>query len=188
MKHIILDLETLSTENNALILSIGAVLIDSDSLCIVEHFYETIDLKSSMEFPFHISSSTLEWWFNQSKEAIGSTFLTTRNRFSVLEVLTHFHNWCKNINGPWVIWGNSDSFDCTILENAYKIVNLTCPFNYLQFRDFRTMRALFAHLKNIDDEDTDLILHNALDDAKWEAKYLIQIIKVLKEHVKINEF
>ena len=211
MKHVILDLETLSVESNALILSIGAVILDPEKEEITEKLYIPIDLESSMKYSFKIDASTLNWWFRQSKEAIQSTFVESKDSYTIEKALLKFKNfvwkgyhelcreaWDGVINTDSCIWGNGSSFDCVILENAYKITGIGCPFNFRQFRDFRTIRSMF---KNMDQNflieiakvnflcESELITHNALNDAIWEARYLQCVIKHLKKYgVSIEEF
>lgn len=193
MKHIILDLETLSTENTALIVSIGAVVIEPNRELITTQFYTPIDLESSMQYPFKIDASTLKWWFQQCDDAIKSTFVEQKHLYTITESLIKFTNLCVDLNDDFCVWGNSDSFDNVILENAYKIIGLECPFKYNQFRDFRTMRKLFNDMTLGFKEEMNYIregtLHCALDDAIWEAKCLMLIIKHLKKmNINVLEF
>jgi len=190
MKHIVLDLETLSTENNALILSIGAVKIKTgDENKIEEKFYRIINLESSMKYDFHISAGTLKWWFSMDKKLIEKTFTGIEEEpVSIENALNDFSTFC-NIDERLLIWGNSNSFDCTIIENAYKTLGLPCPFMFYQTRDFRTMKALFKSMSpefslKLDNlhysAECSLIAHNALDDAILEAEILLLIIGHLK--------
>lgn len=193
MKHIVLYLKTLSTDNNALIIAIAAVLIEPKKERIIKQFYTPIDLESSMQYNFKIDASTLKWWFQQSDNTIKSTFVEQKHLYIITEALIKFIKFCDDIEEEFCIWGKSASFDCTILDNAYKTVGLECPFTYKQFIDFRTLRALFKDMTCGFREETMMIregtLHCALDDAIWEAKYLMLIIKHLnKLGVHIEEF
>ena len=59
------------------------------------------------------------------------------------------------------IWANSPSFDCIILENAYKSCNLEIPWKFWNLRDCRTV----YDLGKINLKSVSAVKHNALDDC-----------------------
>lgn len=64
MSDIMVDLETLGTTADAVILSIGAVKFDLVSGQIDdEGFYASISVESSLNRKRRISEDTLLWWF-----------------------------------------------------------------------------------------------------------------------------
>lgn len=66
--HVMLDLETLGTEHDAMIISIGAVAFRFDDVPILadRFFYTAVDIERSSG---SISPSTVNWWLKQSDEA-----------------------------------------------------------------------------------------------------------------------
>ena len=62
-RHVVLDLETLSTRSNAAIVSIGAVAIEN--LEVVDEFYVNVDPSTCKEAGLHIDPLTVEWWAEQ---------------------------------------------------------------------------------------------------------------------------
>ncbi|NQW82286.1 MAG: 3'-5' exoribonuclease, partial [Polaromonas sp.] len=61
------DLETLGTVADAVILSIGAVKFDLDSDAIDDDgFYASISIESNQETGRRIQEDTLIWWMGQS--------------------------------------------------------------------------------------------------------------------------
>ncbi|NDD98181.1 MAG: 3'-5' exoribonuclease, partial [Actinobacteria bacterium] len=64
MTQVMIDIETLSTQYNAAILSIGAVKWEESE--IVDTFYINVDPKSCKELGLHVEHKTVEWWMKQS--------------------------------------------------------------------------------------------------------------------------
>jgi hypothetical protein len=71
---IMIDMETLDVLPTATILTIGAVKFDpfGDELAepSMEKFYVKVDVDSCDRLGCTISQDTLNWWSNQSKEAL----------------------------------------------------------------------------------------------------------------------
>ena len=71
---VMIDLETLGTVANSIILSIGAVKFDLNSNHIADDgFYASISIDSNLHAGRQLSESTLLWWLDQSKEAQASS-------------------------------------------------------------------------------------------------------------------
>jgi hypothetical protein len=145
------DLETLSTDSNAIILTIGAVPFGPDGSQIVDedsYFYERVDLKSYNRYKdkFSIDYNTLNWWMRQEQEPRDQAFLETP-RYSIDTVMQDFVNWltimCNAFGDSKInIWSHGKDFDVVVLENAFKICGIGCPWKYFDTRDTRTLYAL----------------------------------------------
>ena len=172
MKNIMLDLETMGVTANSAIVSIGAVEFDKD-MGIINRFYETIDLQSCIEKGFDIDGKTIQWWMKQSDEARKEIFKS--KSISIKEALQKFKAWlgCDNLQ----IWGNGSDFDNTILINAFQKFKVMAPWKYTSNRCYRTLRYSFPTLENIKRQGTH---HNAVDDAEYQAKYLIALVEKFK--------
>jgi hypothetical protein len=176
-KNLMIDIETLSTEPNACILSIGAVYFDKngpveDELGDIEQFYAVIDLQSCIDAGLHISASTLEWWFKQSQKARSAAFDATHSLSDAL------YEFSKFIEPGTKVWGNGADFDLVILKSAYSKLGLALPWKFYDVMCFRTLKSLFPGRKKPESEGT---AHNALDDAIWQAKYYSNIVNKIKE-------
>ena len=171
--HAMVDLETLSTENNAVIVSIGIALFDEEN--VVKQFYLPIDLSSYdyfMEGVFHISTSTVLWWMKQSDEA-RKVFSDSRAE-SIKTALPAVKAFLETHATSGVkVWGNGSDFDNVILANAYKACEMKLPWKYYNNRCYRTVKDLCPGVPIIR-EGTH---HNALDDAVNQAKHLIELNK-----------
>lgn len=186
MKNIMLDLETMGNGSNAAIVSIGAVLFDPLTGAIGEEFYQVVSLNSSAHFG-ELDSSTVLWWLKQSDEA--RAVFEDENKTTLKNALVFFADWVnehcdrnEKDKPDAVVWGNGATFDNVILGNAYKAVRLRQPWFFANDRDVRTLVDLGRQLRGIDPKK-DLTLqgtaHNALDDAKFQVRYVSEIFKAL---------
>lgn len=160
------DLETLGTEPGAVILSIGAVQFDLDG--INDEFYRSVSAQSCQDAGLAIDARTIEWWLDQEDEVqdilIGGDGLA--------EVLDDFADFYGDADE---IWARGPQFDCKILGHAYEAIGAETPWHYSDPRDQRTISSLpgYEEPDNVGDE------HNALDDAKYQARSVIQTLEPL---------
>lgn len=62
MNHFMLDIETLGTNNNALVVSISAVQFDMSSNEIGDKFEIGLNKEQQLEKGAIIDQSTIDWW------------------------------------------------------------------------------------------------------------------------------
>ena len=82
--NVMIDLETMSTESNAAICSIGAVKFTLEE-GIVDTFYCTVDAADCKAHGLVISADTIRWWSTQPKEVLESL---RKNNLSLINMLT----------------------------------------------------------------------------------------------------
>jgi len=162
MNHLMVDIETLSTEKTAAILSIGACYFDPATNEIGNTFYRNVDTQSCLDAGLTESQSTRDWWAKQGESA--KAVLSTPEPEPLYDVLLAFFSFAV---GSKRVWANAPSFDCDILSNAYQATGLTKPWKYWQERDCRTIKDL-AH--GLMADKVTMIKHYALDDALWQAR------------------
>lgn len=176
-QNIMLDLETLSTKSNALILSIGAVTFDSDG--IGQEFYEVINLDDMISRKcFDVSEDTLGWWDDQilinPRAANVLQDAKSKSAKPANEVLEHFASWViQNTSSQTVkLWGNGSDFDNVVLVNAFNnVMSTRHPWEWYNHRCYRTIKSTFNMVK----PERKGVHHHALDDAKFQAHHLIHI-------------
>lgn len=159
-----IDIETLSQKKTAAVVSIGAVKFNDKE--ILDTFYINISPMSCKEAGLYIQQESIEWWKSQKPEAYAAL---KNNRKSLTEALTEFKIWYGPKSVP--TWANSNSFDCVILENAYNSINVACPWKFYDERCFRTFKAMFKS-----DFKLEGTAHNALDDAIYQTKYMLDVL------------
>jgi hypothetical protein len=170
---LMIDIETLGTDSNCVILSMGAVPFNIETGEISNNrFYQKISLKSSLANGFEINPDTLKWWVNQDnnvfKEAISG-------KESIEDVLLYFNTFVKE-NFPkknFFTWGNSARFDLGILHHAYRKLNIDVPWQHYYENDVRTLGSRRRDLK--DAEIFTGTKHNPVDDCIHQIKYVTKI-------------
>lgn len=170
--HLMLDLETLDTEPTSVVLSIGAVLFDQTG--IKSEFYVDMNFESQLLAKRTQSQSTMNWWLNQQS---GRKFNLPVTPYG--DQLMEFLLWLNprvNIDKEFRIWGNGSGFDVSILEHLLKSKNQPVPWYYFQIRDLRTFKEYVANNEPIR-EGAKEASHNALEDAKDQAYYVIRNMK-----------
>ncbi len=185
MFNLSIDLETMGTAPDAPITNIGAVFFDTDTGQLGKEFYCKVSLPSNMDHGRIPSASTIEWWLNQEKAA--QQELTGGRRETLpnaLYSLTFFIHSNQSFSDKVCPWGNGATFDISILENAYKCVEGkggVVPWKFWNVRDVRTIVALGQDI-GIDAKNQipfDGVAHNALADAKHQAKVVMTIWSTL---------
>lgn len=186
MKNVMLDLETMGSGSKAAIVSIGAVLFDPMTGETGAEFYQVVSLNSSAHYG-ELDPGTVIWWMQQSEEA-RAVFLD-ENKTSLKAALESFSSWIEqncdqNEKGKpeAIVWGNGATFDNVIMGNAYKATRLRQPWAFFNDRDVRTIVDLGKQLRGIDHKKTlelEGTAHNALDDAKFQVRYVSEIYKAL---------
>jgi hypothetical protein len=178
--NIVLDLETLSTQENAAILQIGCCvpLFDRQYLtpvCLSE-FQATIAYEHCLASDYHKDSGTMEWWEKQSKEAKKIVF---SGQDSYADAFYSFKDWIDNIKcggSDVAIWGNGSDFDNRILCHSLDSIGLHDVWDFRYNRDLRTIRALFPLTEPpLWSNAIHGIKHTALGDARYEADILHKI-------------
>jgi exodeoxyribonuclease VIII len=164
------DLETLGTKPNSVILSIGAVTFDPENAKedFSNTFYVSVDPESCQRYGLVIDASTVMWWLKQSKEAQESLFKDVT--VDLPSALGQFAYWYSRLKGK--VYGNGAAFDNTLLANAYATCNLKTPWAFWDDRCYRTVKANYPKIKADIFEGTK---HDALSDAVHQAKHLYKI-------------
>jgi hypothetical protein len=162
-----LDLETLSTRNNAAIAAIGAVIFDEQN--IINRFEAYLDLRL---VPGHRDLETLDWWGKQDPAVRAKVFSGSEDPW---KAISRFSLWMMT-HKPHEVWANSPAFDCVILRNLCESIGRTAPWNFREERDFRSLTSL-AKSKGISYSKAyeNIVKHDPLSDAYAQAN-AIQII------------
>ncbi|ENT6542949.1 3'-5' exoribonuclease [Escherichia coli] len=171
--HLMIDLETMGKNPDAPIISIGAIFFDPQTGDMGPEFSKTIDLETAGGV---IDRDTIKWWLKQLREA-QSAILT--DEIPLDDALLQLREFIDENSGEFFVrvWGNGASFDNVILRRSYERQGIPCPWRYCNDRDVRTIVELG---KAIDFDARTAIpfegeRHNALDDARYQAKYVSAI-------------
>lgn len=187
--NVMIDIETLSTHTNAVVIEVAAVEFNKVTGEIGEVFHQRV--KNDYWFLLrnrHIDPSILKWWMQQSEEARKNLIEekeTDNDIITILELLNAFIIRCdnpcyeKDVDERTVtVWGNGSTFDISILQNLYEDVNiLPIPWKFWAVNDVRTIVSLNPKVKeNCKFEGTK---HCAVDDCKHQIKYLSETLRTI---------
>ncbi|HDJ0596320.1 TPA: 3'-5' exoribonuclease [Escherichia coli] len=171
--HLSVDLETMGTNPDAPINSIGGTFFDPATGEMGPEFSKAIDLETSGGI---IDRKTIKWWAKRSREAQSAIFTDEISLDVALRLFIEFIE--KNSGGCFVqVWGNGANFDNVILRRSYERQGIPCPWLYYNDRDVRTI----VELGNAIGFDVRMAIpfegvpHNALDDARHQAKQVSAI-------------
>jgi hypothetical protein len=172
MIHAMIDLETLSTNPNATILTVGGVKFDPHTNAEPSQgMYFRVDVDSQTEMGRDVMQDTLDWWGKQDDEIMEEA-LGDKDRVSIDYMIKTLNKWCVGVD---VFWCQGPLFDYAILQNFYGQMGIPVPWNYWQIRDSRTLFSLVPRDKN----EIRTGLHNALEDCYFQAKKVQKVYKQL---------
>ena len=118
MIHAMIDLETLSTNPNATILTVGGVKFDPyTSEEPAEGMYFRVDVNSQTSMGRDVMQETVDWWSKQPKEISDEAFsddnrvslndmIKEINKFSVGVDVFCFITWLSLVIIEWLIFGS----------------------------------------------------------------------------------
>lgn len=180
MKDIMLDLETLGTKPDAVIITAGAIKFDpySDNIqSESDGLYMRLEVDPQLELGRTIDEDTIAWWGKQAED-VRNEALGDENRRSLEEFTTQLNRFlvgCENI------WAQGPVFDIVMLENLYRQLGLPVPWNFWQIRDSRTLFGVHGDPRKKGRSGH----HNALQDCIHQAQ-AVQTVYRTNSIVKEN--
>lgn len=169
--HAMIDIETLGTEPECVVMSVGAVKFNpfsNDEPFEKKHW--KLDIDSQSEKGRIIREDTLQWWAKQDEHVREAAF-SEHDRIYLGDFFKELNKWCVGVQD---IWCQGPQFDMVILENLYRQFKSHHNWAYWQIRDSRT---LFAMLPEDPRKAVQEDLHDALADAYWQATCVQQAFK-----------
>ena len=172
---IMIDIESLDTTPDCVILTIGAVRFDPKGIGVVEklELRPTID-EQTEKYGRTISESTLAWWSGQSATAQEEAF-GDKDRISFKECMEKLYKFCWNRKA---VWSHGAPFDVVVMESAMRNLNIQIPWPFYTVRDTRTLFDITGvSLK----DGGHVTTHRAVEDAERQAiivqKAYLKLIK-----------
>ena len=171
--HVVVDIETLGTIPGAPIVQIAAVAFDLGASEDGRNVFEVkVDVRSLI-YKGGISFDTLAWWLAQPKGTIDEVF-GEAERLDIASALNSFHKWL-GFTHTKTLWGNGAAFDNQLLKAALlQYCGIREPWNFRIDRCFRTVKNLYK--EQVPEPHFIGTKHNALDDARHQARWLSQIL------------
>lgn len=166
------DLETLAVSPNAVVLSLGAVHFNPYGNGYGDKLYFRISIDDQDSLGREVDPNTLDWWSKQDSVAMEEAF-NPDGRISLEDAMNQFHKFAWGCD---TFWSHGATFDLIIIENIYKQLNKSLPWNFWQLRDTRSVFDL-----GLDPEMPKGGLHNALQDAIRQSVGVQTIYAKLKD-------
>ena len=166
--HIMLDLETASTANDAAIVQIGAITEAG------QKFTCYVSLASCEQNGFDVSLETMDLWARQDP-AVRNRVFSGDTPINV--AVTQFLDWAEEqCGGDWnriVLWGNGCEFDNVILKTAVERF-FEWPFSPRNNHSLRTISCLtpIEIQREADEFAPAHTPHDALSDAHVQMSRL----------------
>lgn len=176
MKDVMIDIETLGTTPNSVILSIAAVQFDRDTGETGSEFLRTIDPDPKRQGRKRCQE-TYNWWQQQSEAAMQAAFSGTA---SLHQSLNDLYLWFNDLYlwfGPnQIAWSQGTDFDFGILDHAFRQYGFAdSPWKYNNKRDTRTVYDICDFDPKSIEREGDK--HNALDDCKHQIRCVVAALR-----------
>ena len=176
-KHAVVDIETGGKKAGCIVFSVGITIFDGDKMNSFDELRAQgieviLNTKVQVDKGLAVDPRTMAWWAKQGPEA--QKVINPDNPLDPEK----FYSLVESIGTPYSFsamkwYARGPTFDMTILEAMLEKFGVSPPWKYWAVRDSRTVYD--EH--NIDylavENPDDMILHNALDDAAWDA-YMLQ--------------
>ena len=184
MIDVMVDLETLDTESDAVIVSIGACFFDPFTGEIGKVFDRVISVDDCTKRGMKISESTLGFWL-RNPEAASMVFGEDISKVSLSSALKSFTAYLKYESGDQLgkirLWANDPSFDKSMLTYSYRACKLEYPLAFWNTRCVRTILGLYPNtlFKEWKINNPRKGYHQASYDAIYQAEYISHILREL---------
>jgi len=186
MNSLMLDLETLSTEPDAAVLSVGVAIFDETS--VIEAVGWAFDLELVHG---HIDMQTLKWWMDSKRDnARAFSFSGSCLPFTMaceLKTLLTKHN-------PQEYWANDPEFDLVVFKQWWRRQNSRAspgvpllgdyPFGGRAYQLSRSYRTIMAECVrcgfSIENLKGRYVAHDPIEDASAQARAVIEARALIK--------
>lgn len=179
MRHLAIDLETLSLRENAHILTIGAVFFDPEQPGGPMPSFH-VEVEGGVEqYGAHVDVSTAAWWMEQvAGRGLHRFGFHTERPLPLVDVLREFVAFIDGNVEPDVdlLVYQQGNKDADWLVNAGRCEGVQMPWRY---QNVFCGRTLWAHsdCADVGLEPVTGTSHNALDDAIWLANRMINALR-----------
>lgn len=169
--HVMLDIECLgNSPETACIVQIGAAYFNPHTGDISHAF--SVNVSPINQKGAVLEGSTVMWWLDQSKEAQNAVFKNEQESLSL--ALLKLNDFLEGVD---CIWSHA-TYDFVIIVEAFKREQIKPKFSYKNGMDIRTLK----YLSGLEISQTrEGVHHNALDDVKFQIKYVVEMLRKLNE-------
>lgn len=185
MRNIMLDIETLGTEPQSVILAAAAQEFDDDGP-VGDGVFVRFPVQPQLDKGRTVSEATLRFWAEQNQKLfermLNPQYVNIYRALADLE--KYFQRHSDEVFAPVdpvVVWANSPNFDAVLMESLFRRFGFTIPWSHRDLRDVRTLRSLaavkadWAPYTDIPGEP-----HDPLYDCRWQIALVIHALDKLE--------
>jgi hypothetical protein len=190
------DLETYGTDDDSVILSIGAIafdpfgkpeeIIDKEGKIVCPSFYRVLHIETQKGRT--INKDTVAWWQHPDR-AVALRQLQDAQKVHLVDALSDYWDWMKeNCRGK--AWACAPDFDIGMLSHALKNTGVLAmkgakvdfPARFWDYRDVRTIEK-FIFGSKFRDTVRKGTYHNAVDDCVTQALMVQEAGRLVHTHI-----
>lgn len=168
MKHLMLDIETLSTRPDAAVFEVAIAEFTLENLSV-----SPANLRRWMCKPStgHIDPETVAWWMDDKRATHAKFILSCPvSEATVAAGIQAYLERVKEEHPKIRLWAMPTSFDCVILQSFLQRNGCDLPIDFRQWRDVRTILELAGWPK----EPSGLKAHTAAGDCQNQISQLVE--------------
>jgi hypothetical protein len=175
--HAMVDIETLGTKSDCVVLTVGGVKFDPFSGEPPHSpFLYKLDIDQQKEAGRVVDEGTLEWWSKQDPDIRDEAF-DPDGRISVNKFCNEFNKWLVGVDKKWA---QGPRFDYGILEHLFEQFDIHKNWFYWDETDSRTLFSLVPGDPRKNTEGKQIDHHSALADAYNQAVAVQESFKLLR--------
>jgi hypothetical protein len=160
---VMLDLETLGTHPDCVVLTIGAIKFNPFTMEEPGNgLYLRLDIEEQLNMGRSTLDSTIDWWAQQDPKVREEAMGEEGYRAPIAELRKELN---KFLVGVEHIWCQGPAFDIVILEDLYRSQCWPIPWHFWQIRDSRTLFGVHGDPREKGRDQA----HNALMDCYYQA-------------------
>lgn len=172
--HVMIDIESLSLQPDALILSIGAVTFtckSNDGPIFGQELLLVPSISEQLIAGRHVDQSTQDWWAGAQNDAARQHWLHPDKTISMYDALIQLRSFCRDAH---TVWANGVVFDISVLEHAFRQKSIQVPWRYNIIRDARTVYDITKGVSGRPEfvEDPTEVAHHPISDCRIQVRRL----------------
>lgn len=173
-RDFVIDLETLGTGSNSLIMSIGMACVQDDS----QDIYKLLNLDDQIRLGRTVDVSTMQWWSTQNTDLYQHNLQGNSHNFNNKDILEVISNIFNESPKDTYLWGYGSVFDNVLLKSLYETYEMVYPVFYRNDMCLRTLLSITNASGHTIPEFKSETPHHAYEDAKSEAKMLKYLLEL----------
>lgn len=175
-KEAMVDLECLGNDLNGIIVSVGLVIFDNQSLQISSEYHWLLDVDEQSRKGRTVNLHNVNWWIRQTPQA-QAELTEILARVPIETFLTEFKEALGNAQ---FLWAKGILYDCAMLENMYISYGQRLAVPRSRWRDCRCVYDWSKRYKMLPEKPEGCIDHNALADAKKQTLVLLHYLREVR--------